>query len=239
MLSSRFGYASLLSLLTTSVLLVGCSQKLPPRPVPLPEAQPTAPGWFPEKPWNEGERASREFYGGKVVFDTNRATIRAESAKVLTQLVEYLKQNPDISRVRLEGHTDSRASDEHNQKLSERRALAVADWLVDHGLDHERLIAVAFGESRPLAPNDNAAGRQENRRASFHIAEVGGHRFRGQDPAGGGLVIYVKSKDERTEEKKVGEVPTAEPPSFTPEGDVFKPLGSTAPSKGKNGDEKK
>jgi len=115
--------------------------------------------------------------------------------------------------------------------LSERRAIAVADWLVDHGLDHNRLLAVAFGESRPLAPNDTAAGRQENRRAAFSIAEVGGHRFRGQDPTAGGLVLVVLSKEEREAMKKQGEVPTFTPPPVKIEKDVFKP-DQTAHEKG-------
>jgi hypothetical protein len=95
--------------------------------------------------------------------------------------------------------------------------------LVDNGLDANRLLSVAFGESRPIATNDSAVGRQENRRTSFHVAEVGGRRFKGQDPTNGGLVLTVLTKEEREEMKKVGEVPTYEPPPAKPIRDVFEP----------------
>lgn len=203
--------------------LAGCAKEVPARPPPPPEAQPELPPWYPEKPWTERSRDDRTFYFGKIVFDTAKATIRPESEEVLQKLLAYLKENPDISRIRLEGHTDARADEEYNQALSERRAIAVADWLVDHGLDHNRILAVAFGETRPMAPNDTAVGRQENRRTEFHVAEVGGNRFRGQEPTAGGLVLTVLSKDEREALKRQGEVPTYEPPKVVPEKNVFKP----------------
>jgi len=219
--SARHGLVWLV--LAGFLALPGCAERLPPRPVPQQEAQPTLPPWYPEKPWNQKGEDERVFYTGKVVFDTAKATIRPESEEVLRQLLAWLQANPDVSRVRLEGHTDSRASDEYNQKLSERRSIAVADWLVDNGLDHNRLLSVAFGESRPIATNDSAVGRQENRRTSFHVAEVGGRRFKGQDPTSGGLVLTVLSKEEREALKTVGEVPTYEPPPAKPIRDIFEP----------------
>lgn len=209
--------------------LVGCAEQVPARPPPPPEAQPELPPWFPEKPWTEKGSEERTFYFGKVVFETDKATITSEGEKVLQQLVDYLEKNPDISRIRLEGHTDDRASEEYNQGLSERRAIAVADWLVDHGLDHNRILAVAFGETQPMAPNDSAAGRQENRRTEFHVAEVGGNRFRGEDPSAGGLVLTVLSKEEREALAKQGEVPSYEPPKVVPEKNVFKPYPPPKP----------
>ncbi|RLB60190.1 MAG: OmpA family protein [Deltaproteobacteria bacterium] len=213
------------ALLAAAWLLVlpGCASQVPPRPVPQLEASPTLPPWYPEQPWNQASQDDRVYYTGKVVFDTGRHAIRPEAEAVLRQLLAWLQANPDVSRVRLEGHTDTRASDEYNQKLSERRSIAVADWLVDNGFDHNRLLAVAFGESRPLATNDSAVGRQENRRSSFHVAEVGGRRFKGQDPTAGGLVLTVLSREERDAMKNVGEVPTYEPPPAKPIRDVFEP----------------
>ena len=203
--------------------LPGCAQQVPPRPVPQAEASPSLPPWYPEKPWNQRGEDARVFYTGKVVFDTAKSSIRPQSEEVLRQLLAWLQANPDVSRVRLEGHTDARAGEEYNQKLSERRSIAVANWLVDNGLDHNRLLSVAFGESRPIATNDSAVGRQENRRTSFHVAEVGGRRFKGQDPTGGGLVLTVLSKEERDAEKAVGEVPTYEPPPAKAIRDIFEP----------------
>jgi len=213
-----FGACLLLS------LGVGCAKPPPPRPVPPKEAQPQLPPWFPEKPWNERADDQRVFFEGKVVFDTGKSTIKPGAEKVLTELLDWLKQNPDISRIRLEGHTDNRASEEFNQGLSERRAIAVANWLVDHGLDDNRILAVAFGESRPLTRNDTPAGRQENRRTAFYPAEVDGRRFRGEDPTAGGLVLTVLSKEEREALKNKGEVPKVELPPVKPEKNVIKPI---------------
>ena len=225
----RASFVPLIVLMLAGGALAGCADQVPARPPPPPEAQPELPPWFPEKPWTEKGGEQRTFYFGKVVFDTAKSTIKPEAEDVLQKLLEYLEKNPDISRIRLEGHTDSRAGEEYNQALSERRAIAVADWLVDHGLDHNRLLAVAFGEVRPMAPNDTPAGRQENRRTEFHVAEVGGNRFREQEPTAGGMVLTVLSKEEREALEKQGEVPTYEPPPVVPEKNVIKPYPPAEP----------
>jgi len=212
-------------------LLAGCAS-LPPRPVPPAEPQPQLPAWYPESPWNKAGANDRALFHGKVVFHTARATIRPESAAVLRQLLVWLQANPDISRVRLEGHTDSRAGEEYNQGLSERRAIAVADWLVDAGLDHNRILAVAFGEARPLVPNNTSLGRQENRRTSFDPAEIAGRRYEDKDPTNGGLVLTVLSKAEREALKNKGKVPTYTPPPLKLERDVFKPIAPKPKVKG-------
>ena len=88
---------------------------------------------------------------------------------VLDEAANLLNQCPDI-RVSVEGHTDSRGSDAYNQGLSERRAIAVHDYLVGQGVDGGRLDTVGMGESDPVAPNenddgsDNPDGRAQNRR---------------------------------------------------------------------------
>lgn len=209
-------------------LLSGCATEIPPRPLPPLEKQAEMPPWFPEEPWNKRQASERDYYFGKVVFHTARHTLRPESKKVLGDLLTWLQANPDITRIRLEGHTDNRAGDEYNQALSERRATEVANWLVDNGLDYNRIVAVAFGETKPLAPNDTSVGRQENRRAGFFVAEISGRRFRGEDPTNGGLVITILSKEERDALKKKGEVPKYTPPKVIPERDVIKPYPKLA-----------
>ena len=204
--------------------LAGCAS-VPQRPVPQPNTTASLPGWYPEAPWTETAAAKEgDFLQGKVVFNSAKSHVRNPSEDVLGQLADYLKANPDISQLRLEGHTDNRGSDKYNQGLSKKRVIAVADWLVDKGVDHMRLLAVAFGESRPIGPNRSSAGRQENRRTEFHIAEVGGRRFLGKDPTNGGLVPRVKSKAEREAEAAVGEVPDVEEPPFKPTGDIIEPV---------------
>ncbi len=224
MIAPRLTFASTATLLLCGILSTACSRVVPPRPVPLLEARKQVPKWFPEKPWNAADASQRVWIKGKVVFHTAKATIRPEAERILQELLVFLNNNPDVSRIRLEGHTDWRAEDEYNQGLSKRRAIAVANWLVDHGLDHERILAVAFGESRPLWRNElGKAAMQENRRTAFAVAEVMGNRFRGKDPTNGGLVLYVKSKAERDAEAKLGKVPEAPVEVVKVELDVIKP----------------
>jgi outer membrane protein OmpA-like peptidoglycan-associated protein len=72
--------------------------------------------------------------------------------------------------IRVEGHTDSRGSNEYNMDLSHRRANAVKNLLVQRGIAGSRIEAVAFGETMPVASNDTEAGRQKNRRVEIKIA---------------------------------------------------------------------
>jgi len=161
------------------------------------------------------------------VFDSAKHDVRVPSAVELKKLNDFLEANQDISRIRLEGHTDSRAGEEYNQGLSERRAISVANWLVDRGLNHDRILAVAFGELKPTAGNDNRVGRQENRRVAFAISEIAGFPIEAGDPAKGGYVLTVLSKEERDRLKEVGKVPDVEIPPDKAERDIFEEYKKT------------
>ena len=110
----------------------------------------------------------------KVYFDTNKASIKQRSFNVLEQVATVLRRNPQITKVRVEGHTDSRGSDSYNLELSERRAKSVRQFLVDRGIEADRLDAKGFGEEQPVASNSNSEGREQNRRVEFLIVEVDG-----------------------------------------------------------------
>ncbi len=101
-------------------------------------------------------------------FDTNKATLKPKSFAILDEAVKLLVQYPTI-QIDIHGHTDDQGPDAHNQTLSDNRANAVLDYLVQHGIDRGRLTARGFGESEPIAPNTNAAGRAKNRRTEFKI----------------------------------------------------------------------
>lgn len=101
-----------------------------------------------------------------VNFDSNKATLTAASYGILDDVVEVLKQNPGV-KLEVQGHTDSRGAAAHNQKLSGQRAKAVRDHLVESGIPAGQLTAKGYGESSPIASNETAEGRAENRRVEM------------------------------------------------------------------------
>ena len=102
------------------------------------------------------------------LFDTDKSDLRSEVLPELDKIAAWFKVHPD-AKGRIEGHTDNTASPEHNQRLSERRALAVYMYLIEKGVAPERLSFVGYGLTRPIAPNTTAAGRQKNRRVEIHV----------------------------------------------------------------------
>jgi outer membrane protein OmpA-like peptidoglycan-associated protein len=108
----------------------------------------------------------------QVQFETGRATISTGSYALLDEVANVLLLNPQIVRVEVQGHTDNVGTDETNQKLSQRRANAVRDYLVDKGVKKSRLVAQGYGASEPLGSNDTEAGRKANRRVQFEITET-------------------------------------------------------------------
>lgn len=101
-----------------------------------------------------------------ITFETDKAKIRPASKKVLDEAVEVLKKYPEL-RVRVAGHTDSRGNREYNVDLSERRAKAVKQYLVDNGVDASRLETRGAGPDEPIASNSSKEGRADNRRIDF------------------------------------------------------------------------
>jgi outer membrane protein OmpA-like peptidoglycan-associated protein len=111
----------------------------------------------------------------EVYFEFDKSDIKPESYPVLDGGAETIKivfaGNADV-KIEVQGHTDSKGSDEYNLNLSNRRANSVKDYLViNHGLTPDRLLARGYGESRPVASNDTDAGRAKNRRVEFVVIE--------------------------------------------------------------------
>ncbi|MGR8978554.1 MAG: OmpA family protein [Gammaproteobacteria bacterium] len=102
-----------------------------------------------------------------VLFDTDKADIKSEFVPMLNNAVEVMENNPALT-VRIEGHTDSRASEAHNQRLSERRAYSVKDYMVGHGVEASRMDTIGYGELRPIDTNATPEGRYNNRRVEFN-----------------------------------------------------------------------
>jgi outer membrane protein OmpA-like peptidoglycan-associated protein len=107
-----------------------------------------------------------------VLFDTGQTTLKSGAREKLSKLAGILSAYPGAYQIEIEGHTDSVGSDESNLNLSRGRAESVRDYLVQNGVKSERIIAArGFGESKPVADNDTAAGRQVNRRVEIVIAD--------------------------------------------------------------------
>lgn len=131
----------------------------PPPPPPAPMAQPAPP---------PPPSVKKKIVLRSVHFDFDKANIRADAMPVLNEAAETLKNEAGMAVV-VEGHTDSAGTDAYNLKLSRRRADAVKDYLVKRGIPASRLTAEGFGESRPVASNDTADGRAQNRRVELRV----------------------------------------------------------------------
>ena len=105
-----------------------------------------------------------------ILFDVDKYDVRPEAERALASLATVLKE-ADVKAFEIDGHTDSDASDEYNQALSEKRANAVKDFLASQGLTSEITI-IGYGESRPVAANDTPEGKQKNRRVEILIPTI-------------------------------------------------------------------
>ena len=106
-----------------------------------------------------------------IYFNFDKTTLKEESFPELNRMTQLMKQNPGIT-IEIGGHTDNKGSDEYNLTLSEGRAQAVKDYLIEQGISEARMQAKGFGETQPVSTNDTEEGRSENRRVEFTILSV-------------------------------------------------------------------
>jgi len=105
---------------------------------------------------------------GKIRFESGRATIDPDSLGLLDRLVETALRCP-AANIEIAGHTDADGEDGFNQMLSEKRAQAVADYLVKTGLPASQFTATGYGSTQPVASNDTDEGKAQNRRIDFLV----------------------------------------------------------------------
>ena len=108
-----------------------------------------------------------------VHFKTNKDVILPKSFELLNNVAQVLSAHTDITRIRVEGHTDDRGPDAYNKDLSQRRAEAVLRYLTERGVEANRLEAKGYGEEQPVQTNETNEGRSANRRVEFKILEGG------------------------------------------------------------------
>jgi outer membrane protein OmpA-like peptidoglycan-associated protein len=140
-------------------------------------------------------RGKKLDYEGVINFEYNRAEIRsdADTQKTLGQFKDFLDKNPNV-KISVEGHTDSRGSDDYNRKLSDRRAASVKKWLNENGIKDERVTSVGKGEDAPQVPEPPECDDKEpddtapceapwatNRRVAFEVTE-GAETIKQPDP---------------------------------------------------------
>ena len=109
-------------------------------------------------------------------FDYDNFYIKSEEQNILTKLVLYLNNNPNIN-IEVSSHTDSVGTDQYNLELSKKRSEVVMEYLLNNGINKNRITTVFYGEHNPIAPNtnsdgtDNPDGRQINRRSEFKLIQ--------------------------------------------------------------------
>jgi OmpA-OmpF porin, OOP family len=123
-----------------------------------------------------------------VVFADRSDKLLPRSEKALTVVKDYLNEKKAVTLLRIEGHTDAGDDAEADQLLSERRALSVARWLVEKGVDCKRLVVVGFGSTKPVAANDTPEHRAQNLRIAFVNAALLRRAIGGMPAEGGGRV---------------------------------------------------
>jgi outer membrane protein OmpA-like peptidoglycan-associated protein len=107
-------------------------------------------------------------YAHSITFITGSAKLTTKSNAPLNSVVKLLNDHPDV-KVRVEGHTDNVGKDDYNMKLSDARAASVRKYLIGKGINEDRITSQGFGESTPVADNNTAAGRAQNRRVEITV----------------------------------------------------------------------
>jgi choice-of-anchor C domain-containing protein len=116
----------------------------------------------------ETEKEIQVSLGSEILFDTGRYDLKPAATAALESLLTLLAKYPKAP-IQIEGHTDSAGTPASNQVLSDRRAAAVKQWLVGHGIPTVLITTRGLGQTKPIASNDTAEGRQKNRRVEIRI----------------------------------------------------------------------
>jgi len=139
-----------------------------PEPVPAPVPEPAPVVVPPPAPAPKPVIIEKGRQTLDVEFDFDKSTIKKGYYQDIDNLVQVMKDYPDLNVV-IEGHTDRVGTAAYNKKLSQRRAEAVKKYMVEKGIDANRLNAQGFGEDKPIASNETKEGRQQNRRVEAAV----------------------------------------------------------------------
>ncbi|HVW30668.1 MAG TPA: OmpA family protein [Polyangiaceae bacterium] len=164
----------------------------PPAPADVHPSSPPAPA-APSS--GVVEKGGSLQLAGKLSFNSGTSTLSSDpnNNTLLTQLKNFMVESEKkIAMVRIEGYTDNQGDPNKNLDLSGQRALTVKNWLIANGIDPNRVVAVGFGQDKPIAPNTTDDGRAQNQRLEYKVAEIYDKKGKaqvylgGKDPLGGG-----------------------------------------------------
>jgi OmpA-OmpF porin, OOP family len=157
----------------------------PPAPAPAPEPPKPAPKKFGGFKFNVDKEGKLQL-PGPILFQTGTAILDPASDVPLNVVLNYMNEKKEITKLRIEGHTDTDDTNANNYTLSKNRAMAVAAWLIGKGVDCHRLVPVGFGEEKLLVnPEKTPEDKAQNRRVVFVNAEVNGKAVGGMPIDGG------------------------------------------------------
>lgn len=134
----------------------------PAPPAAEPEPEPESPAPEPEPMGPEKPAFEKFTFSAETLFAFDRADIRPDAAGILGGVVEKMNKYPEVELILVTGHTDRIGTDAYNQKLSERRAIAVRNYLMAKGVDGGRIEAAGRGESEPVASCSNVKGKENH-----------------------------------------------------------------------------
>ena len=163
---------------TSGQVLPECAGPKPPPPPaepakPAPPAPPAPPPAKPAEPAKPAPQSVREsvVIQADALFDFDKSVLRPDGKKSIDDALAKI-QGTDLEMVIATGHTDSIGTEQYNQRLSERRAEAVKQYLVSKGIPASKITTIGKGESQPVATNKTKEGRQKNRRVDIEFKGV-------------------------------------------------------------------
>jgi outer membrane protein OmpA-like peptidoglycan-associated protein len=124
----------------------------------------------PKYPKAKNGEYKRSFILNNINFATGKWDLKPSSYESLNELLKMLTDNPKM-KIEIAGHTDDVGKDDANMTLSQKRAESIVNYLVEHGINEDRLIGIGYGETIPIATNDTPEGRQKNRRSEVRVIE--------------------------------------------------------------------
>lgn len=172
-MTRRWMIAAAGAVLAVTLISTGCARRQAPEPEPRERTEPPVTQTQPETDPNAAAEAERtrferamEDLRGPIYFDFDRSELKPEAREELRRKADVLRDFTEV-RVRIEGHADERGTVEYNLALGERRADAARQFLIDLGIDPDRLTTVSYGEERPAVEGQNEAAWSRNRRDEF------------------------------------------------------------------------